>query len=145
MEQTFWIIYKSPSTCETLFFCRIQSKVCLWWWQTCRLNIFVEVEWTFQFENDPVVIWYTVKIIVKLISRFGIFDDLVNIFDLWLKSILDLILTNTSYLTDSYIVFTLKMESVSKITIFGLKMMVKSGIDFFFEIPPCGSHFHFTY
>ena len=32
---------------------------------------------------------------------------------------------NTSYLTDSYIVFTLKMESVSKIKIFGLKMMVK--------------------
>ena len=28
---------------------------------------------------------------------------------------------NTSYLTDSYIVFTLKMESVSKITIFDLK------------------------
>ena len=36
---------------------------------------------------------------------------------------------NTSYLTDSYIVFTLKMESVSKITIFGLKMMVKSGLE----------------
>ena len=36
---------------------------------------------------------------------------------------------NTSYLTDSYIIFTLKMESVSKITIFGLKMMVKSGIE----------------
>ena len=33
---------------------------------------------------------------------------------------------NMSYLTDSYIVFTLKMESVSKNTIFGLKMMVKS-------------------
>ena len=33
---------------------------------------------------------------------------------------------NTSYLTDSYIVFTLKMESGSKNTIFGLKMMVKS-------------------
>ena len=32
---------------------------------------------------------------------------------------------NTSYLTDSYIVFILKMESVSKIKIFGLKMMVK--------------------
>ena len=31
---------------------------------------------------------------------------------------------NTSSLTDSYIVFTLKMESVSKNTIFGLKMMV---------------------
>ena len=29
-----------------------------------------------------------------------------------------------SYLTDSYIGFTLKMESVSKNTIFGLKMMV---------------------
>ena len=32
-----------------------------------------------------------------------------------------------SYLTESYIVFTLKMESVSKNTIFALKMMVKSG------------------
>ena len=34
---------------------------------------------------------------------------------------------NTSYLIDSYIVFTLEIESVYKITIFGLKMMVKSG------------------
>jgi hypothetical protein len=31
---------------------------------------------------------------------------------------------NTSYLTDSYIVFTLKMESVSKTTIYGLTIMV---------------------
>ena len=38
---------------------------------------------------------------------------------------------NTSYLTDSYIIFTLKMESVSKNTIFGLKMMVKSGLEKF--------------
>ena len=38
---------------------------------------------------------------------------------------------NTSYLTDSYIGFTLKMESVSKNTIFGLKMMVKSGLEKF--------------
>ena len=36
---------------------------------------------------------------------------------------------NISYLTDSYIVFTLRMESVSKNTIFGLKMMVKSGLE----------------
>ena len=36
---------------------------------------------------------------------------------------------NMSYLTDSYIGFTLKMESVSKNTIFGLKMMVKSGLE----------------
>ena len=36
---------------------------------------------------------------------------------------------NTSYLTDSYIVFTLKMESVSKNLIFGLKMTVKSGLE----------------
>ena len=34
-----------------------------------------------------------------------------------------------SYLTDSYIVFTLKMEAVSKNTIFGLKMMVKIGLE----------------
>ena len=35
----------------------------------------------------------------------------------------------TSYLTDSNVIFTLKMESVSKNTIFGLKMMVKSGLE----------------
>ena len=39
--------------------------------------------------------------------------------------------SNTSYLTDSYIVFTLKIESVYKSTIFGLKMMVKSGLEKF--------------
>ena len=36
---------------------------------------------------------------------------------------------NTSYLTDSYVGFALKMESVSQITIFRLKMIVKSGLD----------------
>ena len=36
---------------------------------------------------------------------------------------------STSYLTNSYIFFTLEIESVSKITIFGLKMMVKSGLE----------------
>ena len=36
---------------------------------------------------------------------------------------------NTYYLTGSDIFFTLKLESVSKITIFGLKMMVKSGLE----------------
>ena len=38
---------------------------------------------------------------------------------------------NTSYLTDSYIGFTLKMESVTKNTIFGLKIMAKSGLEKF--------------
>ena len=36
---------------------------------------------------------------------------------------------NTSYLTGSYIVFTLKMESVPEITMFGLQMMIKSGLE----------------
>ena len=36
---------------------------------------------------------------------------------------------NTSYLTDSCIGFTHKMESVPKNTIFGLKIMVKSGLE----------------
>ena len=36
---------------------------------------------------------------------------------------------NKSYLAESYIFFTLKMESVSKNTIFGQKMMVKSGLE----------------
>ena len=44
------------------------------------------------------------------------------------KCKIDEFMINTSYLTDSYIVFTLKMESVSKNTIFDLKMMVKSGL-----------------
>ena len=48
------------------------------------------------------------------------------------------VILNTSYLAESYIAFTLKMESVTKITIFGLKMMVKRGGKIYFEIPPCG-------
>ena len=47
------------------------------------------------------------------------------------SSFVQIELLNTSYLTDSYICFTLKMESVSKNTIFGLKMMVKSGLEKF--------------
>ena len=38
---------------------------------------------------------------------------------------------NKSYLTDSCMGFTLKMESVTKNTIFGKKMMVKSGLEKF--------------
>ena len=34
---------------------------------------------------------------------------------------------NTSYLTDSYIIFTLKMESLY--TIVGLEVIVKSGLE----------------
>ena len=40
-----------------------------------------------------------------------------------------LICINTSYLTDSYIVFTLKMEFQPKNIIFGVKMMMKSGLE----------------
>ena len=48
----------------------------------------------------------------------------------------------TSYLTDSYIIFTLKMESESKITIFGLKMMVKSGLkNIFLKFLHAGDYF----
>ena len=36
---------------------------------------------------------------------------------------------NTSYLTGSYIVFTLKMESQPKNIIFSLEMMMKSGLE----------------
>ena len=43
----------------------------------------------------------------------------------------DFFLINKSYLTDLYIGFTLKMETISKNTIFGLKMMVKSGLEKF--------------
>ena len=39
-------------------------------------------------------------------------------------------------------VYVLKMEYVSKINIFGLNMLVKSGLEkIFFEIPPCARLF----
>ena len=44
-------------------------------------------------------------------------------------SLIMIMCLDTSYLTDSYIIFTLKMKSVSKTTIFDLKMMVKSGLE----------------
>ena len=51
-------------------------------------------------------------------------------------------LLNTSYLTDSYIVFTLKMESVTKNIIHGLKMMVKSGLEkIFLKFLHAGTYF----
>ena len=51
-------------------------------------------------------------------------------------------LLNTSYLTGLYIVFTLKMESVPKNTIFALKMMVKSGVEkIFLKFLHAGDYF----
>ena len=41
---------------------------------------------------------------------------------------------NTQYATDSYLVYILKMEYASKINIFGLKMMLKSGLEKFVYI-----------
>ena len=55
---------------------------------------------------------------------------------------------NTSYLTDSYITFTLKLESGQN---FCCNRSIRSSTyckKNIFEIPPCGSHFlliHFTY
>jgi hypothetical protein len=49
---------------------------------------------------------------------------------------------NTSYLTDAYIIFTFKMESVSEDTIFGLKMMVRSGLEkIFLKFLHAGDYF----
>ena len=52
--------------------------------------------------------------------------------DWWRTSSKHSLTFNMSSLTNSYIVFTLKMESVSKNRIFGLKMMVKSGLEKYF-------------
>ena len=47
-----------------------------------------------------------------------------------------------SYLNESYITFTLKMESASKNTNFGLKMMVKSGLEkIFLKFLHAGDYF----
>jgi len=55
---------------------------------------------------------------------------------------------NTQYLRNPTMIHSVKMEYVSKITIFGKKTMVKSDLEKKkIEIPPCGSHFlliHFT-
>ena len=49
---------------------------------------------------------------------------------------------NASYLTDAYIIFTLKIESVPKKTIFGLKMMVKRGLEkIFLKFLHAGDYF----
>ena len=51
--------------------------------------------------------------------------------DVWMTNVL-----NTKYMTNPTFFYPVKME-------YGLKMMVKSGLDFllFFEIPPFASHF----
>ena len=52
------------------------------------------------------------------------------------------ILFNTSYLTGSDIFFTLKLESVSKITTFGLQMTVESGLEkIFLKFLLAGTYF----
>ena len=49
---------------------------------------------------------------------------------------------DTKYINYSYIVYMVKMESVCKIRIFGLKM--KSGLDFFLKSLHAGGSFFVT-
>jgi len=56
-----------------------------------------------------------------------------------LISVMNKVRLNTQYGYYSTTVYMVKMESVSEITIFGQKVIVKSGLELFiFEIPPCG-------
>ena len=57
------------------------------------------------------------------------FNDFFTKYDDFLQFVIHMV--NTSYLTDSSIIFTLKMKSGSKNTIFGQKIMVKSGLEKF--------------
>ena len=72
-----------------------------------------------KFEQYKQVVFYTlwgIKVTkMAILNKSYFFQELSSDFRI-----------NTSYLTDSYIVFTLKMESESKNTIFGLKMIVKT-------------------
>ena len=45
---------------------------------------------------------------------------------------------------NSYIVYKVKMDYVSKIAFFGLKMMVKSGLDFFWNPSMWDIIFHYA-
>ena len=65
-------------------------------------------------ESQPKNIIFSLKMMMKSGLEF-IFLEIIN----------------RSYMTDSYIVFTLKMESQPKNIIFGLKMMVNSGLEKF--------------
>ena len=66
-------------------------------------------------------------------KSFGIFKWIAHsclyLFIIKFTSVFTVTDLNTSYLTDLHIVFTLKMESVYKNTIVGLKMKVKSGLE----------------
>ena len=47
------------------------------------------------------------------------------------------------FIPESRVVFTLKMESVTKNTIYGLKMMVKNGLEkIFLKFLHAGDYFH---
>ena len=75
----------------------------------------------------------------------GLYQIFLEIFYLvqTLKPITRVSFINTSYLTDSYIVFTLKMESVSKKYNFWPKNDgEKWSRKIYFEIPPCRKPFH---
>ena len=50
------------------------------------------------------------------------------------------ILTHSKYMTNPTVVSPVKMEYARNFSISGLKTMVKSGLEFFFEIPPCDHH-----
>ena len=94
-----------------------------------QIRLSNRITWIIKVSRIPIVIRIMPFIIFFFhffppkLSRLGIY---ISLFLLrWIEAIC----LNTSYLTDSFIVFTLKMESVLKNTIFGLKMMVKSGLE----------------
>ena len=62
-------------------------------------------------------------------TRFSVLEHLFPVLEHPFPVLEQLFLFNTSYLTDSYISSTIKLESVSKNKLFDLKMMVKSGLE----------------
>ena len=74
---------------------------------------------------QPIVVYFLVPLsfLIHFISGLGL-GHILSTFPSHKKEVF-----YTSYLTDSYIVFTLKMESQPKNIIFSLKMMMKSGLE----------------
>ena len=56
---------------------------------------------------------YKIQTIIRLLGKFNLQPQILN----------------TQYMRNPDMVYVLKMEYVSKINIFGLKMMVKSGLE----------------
>ena len=127
----------SPSACEAFFLCVLFLLVVsgsswlevLRIWQTCRNNslMFVVVdEWTWQFQNNKVVVFYTILSVIFKIWHVINQNDFLNTSDPEFKSTLYLILVK-SYLLLKYLSSTVSFIRSSSDGLTNAKMAMCCG------------------